>query len=197
MSKLKRLRRRAASALPRCWDGTRYICSLPGQSLVCHASVCRCACRHWHTQELSFWLPPIRNGTIESRAYQDPEGLTASGCVAHTSQFLLPRWYSSTVRNIVLDCQLCSSSIYKHYIRFPEHISQHSRYTTIIIITLMLIEHTELFSPELSAGSLVSVGYSTVWLGVDSDASTTVAIGTGTVVEPPCKVVELMRLVEF
>lgn len=90
-----------------------------------------------------------------------------------------------------------SLGIYKHYIEFPEHVSQQSTYTTIIIITFMLVKHTGLFSPALSAGSLVSVGYSTVRLDVDSDASTTVAIGTGTLLELPGKVVELMSSVEF
>lgn len=87
--------------------------------------------------------------------------------------------------------------MYKHFIRFPEHIPQQNGYRTIVIITIMLVKHTELFSPALSAGSLVSVEYSTVRLGADPDASTTVAIGTGAELEFVDKVVELMSSVEF
>ena len=93
--------------------------------------------------------------------------------------------------------QAGSSSIYKHYISSQGYISQQSGYATNSIIMPSPNKHTELLSPALSAGSLVSVGCSSVCPVADSEGSTTVAIGTGTVLELPGTVVELMTAVEF
>jgi len=73
-------------------------------------------------------------------------------------------------------------------------MTQYITYTTSSIITFMPRKPIKVFFPALSAGSLVSVGYSTVRLGAEEDGSTTVAIG---IVAELVSTVELIVSVEF